>query len=330
MAKAKFPLPAPTLPAHRAGRPPPPGRLKLSHLRLIAAVADTGVLGAAAQSVNMSQPAASRMIAEMEALLEAQLCERLARGVRLTPLGQSLASRARGVLLQLSQAEREFADLKAGRRGVVAVGSVSAPAFDLAPAALARLRKAAPEIELSFTVDSSNTLARELLAARLDFMIGRPPDDIDARLFHTRAIGLEEAHLIVRQGHPLLSRAPADLAACADYEWILQPRGTPLRRAVDNLFVTANIPPPERFLNTTSMTLTMMLAARSDAIAPLSVAAVDFACRGVAPGALAALRTSFEIVVQPYSLITLRDRPLSPAAQAVYEILREEAAGRAL
>ena len=68
------------------GGAPRQSRLKLPHLRLIAAIEETGMISAAAQALNMSQPAASRMIGEMETLLEAQLCERLSRGVRLTRL----------------------------------------------------------------------------------------------------------------------------------------------------------------------------------------------------------------------------------------------------
>ena len=113
------------------------------------------MVSAAAQALNMSQPAASRMIGEMEALLEARLCERLSRGVRLTPLGQSLARQARSVLLQLAQAEQEFTDLRAGRRGVVSLGAVTAPAFDLAAPAMTEIRALAPEIELDVTIDSS-------------------------------------------------------------------------------------------------------------------------------------------------------------------------------
>ena len=89
----------------------PRNRLKLSHLRMIVALEEHEMVSAAAQATNISQPAASRMIAEMEALLDAPLCERLARGVRLTPLGQSLARHARSVLLQLAQAEREISDI---------------------------------------------------------------------------------------------------------------------------------------------------------------------------------------------------------------------------
>jgi len=106
----------------------PGHRLKLSHLRMIVALEEHEMVSAAALATNISQPAASRMIAEMEALLNAPLCERLARGVRLTPLGQSLARHARSVLLQLAQAEREIADLRDGRAGAAALGSVSGPA----------------------------------------------------------------------------------------------------------------------------------------------------------------------------------------------------------
>ena len=287
------------------------------------------MVSGAAQALNMSQPAASRMIGEMESLLEAQLCERLARGVRLTPLGQSLARRAHSVLLQLSEAEREFAELRAGRRGSVALGAVSSPAFDLVAPALTEIRATAPQVEIEVTIENSMVLARDLIAARHDFIIARIPDDLDARLFDTVTIGLERASLIVRRGHPLLRRSPLTLQDLSAYPWVTQPRGAPLRRTVDNLFLAAHVTPPERSLNTSSLTLSMMLVARSDAIAAMSVEAARFACEGVVPGALALLPTTFPIVVQPYSLIMMRNRLLSPAAQMVYDIIRAHAAKRA-
>ncbi len=313
-----------------APKPPPQSRLKLAHLRLIAAIEDTQTVSAAAQAVNMSQPAASRMIGELEALLAAQLCERLSRGVRLTPLGQALARHARSVLLQLAQAEQEFAELREGRRGLVSLGAVTAPAIDLAAPAMAQIRSEAPAIELNIKIDNSNVLARDLLASRLDFMIARVPDDLDARLFDSLTIGVEAARLVVRRGHPLLEQGPAPVAALNAYEWVMQPRGAPIRRTIDSLFQAANAAPPGRLVNTTSLFLTMMLVARSDAIAPLSVEAANFACQEGAPGALALLPTTFAIVVQPYSLIALRDRPLSPAAQTVYDIIRAQALTRGL
>jgi len=304
------------------------GRLKLSHLRLIAAIADTGMVSAAAQTVGMSQPAASRMILEIETLLYAPLCDRLSRGVRLTPLGHALARHARSVLLLLAQAEREVADLRAGRRGVVSLGTVTGPAVDLVAPAMARVRAATPGVEVEIRIDSSNVLTRDLLASRLDFVIARVPDDFDPQTLESVAIGVEQAHLLVRRGHPLLGRRPATLAEVGAYEWVMQPRDTALRRAIDNLFRSANADPPHSFLTTTSIFLTMMLVAGSNAIGPLAVGAARFASDTVAASRLAILPTDFSLVVQPFSLIALRHRALSPAAQAVYDIVRDQALAR--
>jgi DNA-binding transcriptional LysR family regulator len=299
--------------------------LKLAHLRLVAALADTGMVSAAAKSVGMTQPAASRQIADLEALLDARLCDRLSRGVRLTPLGHALARHARSVLHHLAQAEREFADLRAGRRGAVAIGAVSGPAVEIAAPAMARVRAAAPGVEVDIRVDASNTLTRELLASRLDFIIACVPDELDAQALESLTIGVEEARVIVRRGHPLLGRGPATLADTSGYEWVMQPRGAPLRRAVETLFQAANVATPDRFLTTTSIFLTMTLVAGSDALAPLTNAAAHFVGRDGALGKLAILPTAFSIVMQPYSLVALRHRALSPAAQTVYDIVRDQA-----
>jgi len=303
----------------------PASRMKITQLRLVAALADTGMVSAAAKAVGMTQPAASRQIAELESMLDAPLCDRLSRGVRLTPLGHALARHARSMLLHLAQAEREFADLRAGRCGAVTVGAVSGPAVEIAAPAMARVRTAAPGVEVDIHVDSSTALARALLASKLDFIIASLPDELEPHAFECLAIGVEEARVIVRRGHPLLGRGPATLADASRFEWILQPRGAPLRRAIDALFQGANLAAPGRFLATSSIFLTMMLVANSDALAPLAAAAARFVGREGAPGKLALLPTAFAIVAQPYSLIAVRNRALSPAAQTVYDIVREQA-----
>jgi DNA-binding transcriptional LysR family regulator len=301
------------------------GSLKLAHLRLVAALADTSMVSAAAKAVGMTQPAASRRIAELEALLGAPLCDRLSRGVRLTPLGHALARQAHSVLHHLARAEREVADLRAGRRGAVAIGAVSGAALEIAAPAMARVRAAAPGVEVDIRIDASGALARELLASRLDFIIARVPDELDAQAFESLTIGVEEACVIVRRGHPLLGRGSATLADTSRYEWVMQPRGAPLRRAVETLFQTANVATPDRFLTTTSIFLTMTLVADSDALAPLTNAAAQFVGRDGALGKLEILPTAFSIAVQPYGLVALRHRALSPAAQTVYDIVRDQA-----
>src|SRR5262245_14927120 len=295
------------------------GGLKLAHLRLIVALDDHAKVSAAAHVLNISQPAASRMIAEIEDILGTALCERLPRGIALTSAGQVLARRARTVLLGMREADREIDDLKSGRGGSVSLGSVTAPAIEFAVPAIRGIRARHPRLEISIQVESSNVLARELLASRHDFIIARIPDDLNPRLFESRVIGIEKAGLIVRRGHPLLTRPSVPIEALSAYDWVLQPGGTLLRRTIEALFLASNAALPERVLNTGSLLLTLVMVAQSDAIAPVSVEVADFIrAEGGLAGAIEMLPVDFDIVVQPYSLITVKNRPLSPAARTLY------------
>lgn len=302
--------------------------LKLSHLRLIVAIGEHGQISAAAQAMNMSQPAASRMLGEMEAIFKASLCERVPRGVALTRIGMALARRARSILLEIREASREIADLKTGYGGRVALGAVTAPAISLAVPAILKIGSDYPGIEISMNVETSNLLARNLLASHYDFVIGRIPDDLDPRLFESRELGIEKACVVARAGHPLLAKPRAGLADLAEYVWIFQPPGSLLRRTVEHLFIAAHVALPEKTINTPSILLTMALICQSDAVAPIARDVADFiADHSAVGGRIAILPTGFDIVTEPYSIILARGRALPPSAKLLYDLILANATG---
>ncbi|HTV67899.1 MAG TPA: LysR family transcriptional regulator [Rhizobiaceae bacterium] len=296
--------------------------LKLVHMRMIVALDTHGQVSAAAKVMNMTQPAASRMIAEMEEILRVRLLDRLPRGVRLTPYGEALARRARAVLLEMHEADREIAELRTGKGGSVSVGAVTAPAIQLAVPAIREVRRSFPRLEVNIQIDTSNVLARELLAARHDFIIARIPDDLNPRQFKSRVIGVEKACLIVRRGHPLLTGKPVALEKLIGFDWVFQPAGSLLRRTIETIFISHNVPLPDRILNTSSLLLTLVMVAQSDAISPVSVEVAEFirGAHGLA-GAIDVLPIDFNIEVQAYSLLTASDRVLSPAAQRLHDLI---------
>jgi DNA-binding transcriptional LysR family regulator len=299
--------------------------LKPAHFRMITALDEHGQVSAAANALNISQPAASRMIADMEAMLGAPLLERLPRGVALTPYGRALARRARAILLEMRAIDREIGDLRAGRGGTVFLGTVTAPAVELAIPAIRELRKIHPGIEINVQVETSNVLARELLASRLDFIIGRVPDDLNPRLFESRVIGVEKACLIVRRGHPLAGRNSLRLEDTADYDWVVQPSGSPLRQALEYAFLNRNVPLPDRVLHTSSVLLTLLMVAQSDAVAPISTTVARFiqSREGLA-GAIEILPVDEGLEVRPFSLIMVKGRTLSPAARTLHDFIMRE------
>ncbi|MBY5626183.1 LysR family transcriptional regulator [Rhizobium leguminosarum] len=299
--------------------------LKLNHLRMIVAIEDSGQISAAADVLNISQPAASRMLSEMESITKTSLYERVARGVVLTTFGAALARRARKILLELREASREIGELKSGKGGSVFIGAVTAPAMSLVVPAINKVRKAYPGIEINIQVETSNVLARELLAARHDFIIGRIPDDLNPRLFEVTEIGIERACLIVRSSHPLMKQKTSSLADVKDYDWVFQPPGTLLRRTIEDLFLSRGVALPENIVNTSSLLLTCAIICETDAIAPVAVDVAQFlASQGSNASDVRMLPIDFDINVKPYSMITARERALPPSARLLYDIILEE------
>ncbi|TBA81830.1 LysR family transcriptional regulator [Rhizobium ruizarguesonis] len=299
--------------------------LKLNHLRMIVAIEDSGQISAAAEVLNISQPAASRMLSEMESITKTSLYERVARGVVLTTFGAALARRARKILLELREASREIGELKSGKGGSVFIGAVTAPAMSLVVPAINKVRKAYPGIEINIQVETSNVLARELLAARHDFIIGRIPDDLNPRLFEVTEIGIERACLIVRSRHPLMKQKTSSLSDVRGYDWVFQPPGTLLRRTIEDVFLSHGVALPENIVNTSSLLLTCAIICETDAIAPVAVDVAQFlASQGSNASDVRMLPIDFDINVKPYSMITARERALPPSARLLYDIILEE------
>lgn len=299
--------------------------LKLNHLRMIVAIEDSGQISAAAEALNISQPAASRMLSEMESIMKTPLYERIARGVVLTTFGAALARRARKIMLELREANREIGELKSGKGGSVFIGAVTAPAMSLVVPAIKEVRGTYPGIEVNIQVETSNVLARELLAARHDFIISRIPDDLNPRLFEVQEIGVERACLIVRSGHPLLQKDIASMADLPDYDWVFQPPGTLLRRTIEDLFLTEGVRLPENIVNTSSLLLTCAIICQTDAIAPIAIDVAQFLATQQSRAAdVRILPIDFDINVRPYSLITAKERALPPSARLLYDMVLAE------
>lgn len=304
-------------------------RVKLPHLRLTLALANTGQISAAAGALNMSQPAASRMLAEMERILGAPVCVRGPKGVELSETGAALAERARRILTELSEAGRDVVEISAGMAGTVYIGAVTAPAIDLVVPALRRLKAAHPTIEANVEVGTSDFLVPRLLEGQLDFVIGRVPGHMDLAAFDVRPVQSELVKLLVRHDHPLAGEHPVPLAALGAFEWVMQPPGTPLRRAMDYTFAIHGLPLPRVSLVSTSTLLSLSMIWRSDAVVPVAeeAAALLAGPRGLTP-AVAVLDLAEHIEISPYAMITRADRHLSPTATLFYEEIGHLIAGQ--
>ncbi len=298
--------------------------LKLSHLRLICALKETGQMSAAAARMAISQPAASRMASEMEEIVGAPLHVRHARGIVLTTYGERLALRAASMLEGLDDTAREISEMQRGYQGNVSIGAVTGPAIDLILPVIRRARVTHPNISVTVTVDTSDKLAEALLASRLDFFVGRLLGDVDPKLFSLTQIGPEPVSLIARSGHPLTRRAKVLLEDCVAYDWVLQAHGRLMRRTVEDYMLAHRVKLPDKVLSTSSLLLTLAYISQSNAIAPVAKAVADFHGRedGL-DGRIVTLPVEADIKVPPYSLIAHAGRPLSPTSAVLFNMTSE-------
>ncbi len=286
--------------------------LKLSHLRLLAALARTGRIGLTAADLGITQPAASRLLAEIGTLTGHPVHRRDGRGIALTEAGQSLAARGARILAELADAGRDLSDSAEGTRGHVALGAVTGPALDRVLPALRTARLALPRVTVEVEVGPSDLLADLLLAARLDFALARVPEGRDPALFDLRPIGPEPVSLVTRAGHALTGRpdlCPEDLLA---YDWVMPAPDAILTRSVRARLSALGLPDPPGRLSTSSFLLTLALIRQSNAIAPLATAV---ARRFAEPGSpYAVLPLDLGLTVAPFALLTRAGAALPPAA----------------
>lgn len=303
--------------------------LKLRHLQLLVALDDTRTLARAAQRLRTTQPAASRQLAEIEAIAGVAIFDRLPRGLSPNGYGEVMLRRARIALTELSLAAAELDEMRSGQSGTVALGAVTAPALDTLVPVLSELQHTHAQLRLTVQVDTSPALIRALLESRLDFTLARIPPDFDARVLQYREVAEEELVFLVRAGHALLDRPGLALADLAGLPWVLQPPGTLLRKRVDLAFRAADLTPPTRVLDTTSVVLTLAAITRSDAVAVLSASVGTLFGPHGPVRRLPPLADAARIAVEPFGLVHQRDRPFSPAAQLVFSAVEAALFGAA-
>lgn len=296
--------------------------IKLRQLALLVAIEDNNTLSAAAAIMNMTQPAASRMLGDLERVMGAALTQRHTRGISLTAAGKRLAEQARTLLRDLDAAGRDVRDIESGRIGAVRLGSVSGPSLDLVVPIIRSLKLAEPNLRVNVDVGSSDHLLAELLSGRLDLYLGRVPDTADPTFLHLEPIGDEPLCLIVGHDHPLRAAAPCTLQDCLAYDWVMQASGSLMYRAVERYLLERGLQVPRSVITTDSLMLTMGFAMRSTAIGVVPAAAAQAFTQGSCERTpIARLPVAEGLAVPPYSIVTLRDRTPSAAVRTVLRLL---------
>ncbi len=240
--------------------------LRLRSLSLIEAVAETGSLHQAARRLNVSQPALTVMLQEVERTLGGQLFERSRRGLTPTERGLYAIRQARLVLADLRRVQSEFA---AGQHGLslLRVGVLQVLMLELVPRALARLRRENPALRIEFQEGAVGDLLKALSDGTLDLVLGRMPpefvsnDDLQASLLFT-----DSYCVIASADHPLARKRRVAWPELQSLSWIEPPANTMLRDFFVDTFLRHGLKPPQPLYQSASFYSCVNILERSDCL----------------------------------------------------------------
>ena len=297
-------------------------RLKTRHLLLLLHLYEQRSVLRAAEAANMTQPAASKLLSEMEGILGVPLFERHARGVEPTWYGQVLIRRARAALSEIGRAHDEIAAMRSGRMGQAAIGTVVNPGTTLVPQAIAAVKRDFPDILIRVEMDYSRPLVAKLLDGQLDIVIGRILGPEGASDLEFEPLADEPHSVIVRAGHPLTQRSVLSHADLIEYGWIMPPAASVLRTRLDSMFLEHGLAPPQNIIETASLPVIIHLLRHSDLLTALPA-------ESVAPylqtAQMQVLPIELGVRMEFFGIIRRRDQQLSPGAERVLDSLRATA-----
>lgn len=241
--------------------------LKPRHMQMLIALDDMRQVARVAGYLNVSQPAVSKTLAELERGLGVELFVRGSKGLLPTAYGESLIKLSRAVMRELDVTRDEMRLLASGADGRVRVGVLPVAAPVLAPKALIRLRQTLPLTSVVLHEGTSDHLLPRLRQGDLDIVVGNLPPA-------SKALGLEEQILhhgerifiVCSKHHPLAGQAHVSYEDLKPYLVVVPSPSSAFRVSVDAAMEALQLDDSQGLIESGSMTATNTFVRETDAI----------------------------------------------------------------
>lgn len=282
------------------------GHLKLRHLHLLLLLERERSITAAAAALNLSQPAVSAMLREMESIFGIRMVERSTRGVTLTPGAQAARRRFAIALAELNSVQEEARLAERHVRQRLRVGALTVTMVALLPAAVRiLLASAGGAVQVEVMEGTVDGLTASLMSGELDCVVGRLAPSLaksaDSAL-QVRQVRLfdEPRCLVCSASHPVAGESAPSLELLSRQDWILQPVPSSSRMLFDQLFLDRGLVPPVPVIESASVHSNMEIVAMTHL---LSMAPRAVARRMIASGELRELTAPLGLPRMPLSCV---------------------------
>lgn len=295
--------------------------IKLRHVRAFLDIAGQGSLTAAARAQGITQPALSRCLAELEALLGARLFLRQGRRLVLTEQGAIFRRHAAS---GLSELEAGAAALRPGSAGApVRVGVLPTASTRLFPRIALRFAELSPGTLLSIATGPHPHLMQLLRGGAVELMLGRMPAPAEMPGLSFLHLYEDRVALVARAGHPLSGRPAPEVLSRAPL--ILPPADAIIRRPVELYLASLGLAGLRPAFETVALAVGRGIVLGSEAVWFISEGVV---ADELDLGTLIALPTGARFLSGAVGITRREARASDPRLELLIEIAREEAIRR--
>lgn len=294
--------------------------LNLNHLRVFRSVSETNSITEAARQLHISQPAASKQLAELESHLGVTLLERRPRGVRLTAAGEVLSRHARRLFQEEEAAEAALEALLGLELGHLSLAASTTIGSYIVPAVFGELHAAHPNVKLQLEIGNAARVEELVLGGQLD--LGLSEGTPVAESLHVEVFTHDRMILIAAPDHSLAiqaQRGPLEARVLESVPFIVRERGSGTREVVEGALERHGLSvAPVMSLGSTEAIKNAV--ARGLGVALVSSLTIELE---LSSGRLLALDLADLSIRRALHLLTLEGKPPSPAAAEFLRLLRE-------
>jgi DNA-binding transcriptional LysR family regulator len=301
--------------ADRIGR-----RIKLRDLHILLAVAECGSMAKASSQLSVSHPVVSKTISELERTLGVRLLDRGSQGVELTSHGAALLNCGITVFNEMRHGLKLLEALSDPASGELRVGCPEITMAGLLPAIIERFSRQYPRIRIHVVLAQTAMLQfQELRERNIDLLIGRVPQELSADDLGSEVLFEEPFLAVAGINSKLAHRRHLTLEKLSGEPWVLPPYNSVPGALILQIFRASKMQPPQPSIATLSgqLTVTLIAGGRFVGVLPSSVA--HFNRRA----GLKALPLRLPAVHSAASIVTVKNRTLSPAAKLFIQCARQ-------
>lgn len=285
------------------------------HLKCFLVVARTQSVTRAAEELNVSQPAMTQTIRNLEEIVGTPLFDRTTKGVSLTSAGHDFSPVATRLIAEIDYAIGDLRGYAEIRRGRVSVSGVPSVACGLLPRMVKKLLVIHPNLKVVIFDGLSGNIEEMILRGQVDFGLTSPVGSQSE--LTAESVARERLDLICARDHPLASSSVVTWEQICEHRFIGLSRQSSTRMIVDRAFASIG-----RVIDT-SYDVEHISTAAGIVAEGLGVTIIPRSTRVLIARSDLVFRPIEEpIATRNVCLIRRADRSLSPAAEVLWDLIR--------